>query len=272
MSPEAERRPNENEGAAPKSSATTTVTSLQPAAEVVATSTLTEAEAARLTTKIQLRLDTIANNTELVIPMIEAAKNGNAHTALGYRSWTEYVAHRFGGALARLGKGERLPLVELLADQGMSTRAIASVVGVSKSTVADDLSSSGHLTAEPVAGRDGKSYTRPAPRLEFHWLGEHLLPIVASDQVVIDSIAQDLQVMGLIRPILLAADGRIFDGRLRYLACLAANYEPHFEMLSPDLTGTELIDRWLSLNVIRQHLTEDQRAFVAVKLEREWSA
>ena len=51
MPPDAERRPNENEGAAPKSSATTTVTSLQPAVEVVATSTLTEAAATRLTTK-----------------------------------------------------------------------------------------------------------------------------------------------------------------------------------------------------------------------------
>lgn len=113
--------------------------------------TMTEQEAARLTTKIQRRLDMVADSIELVIPMIEAAKNGNAHQALGYQSWTAYVADKFGGTLARLGKSERLPFVELLADQGMSTRAIASVVGVSKSTVADDLSSSGHLTAEPVA-------------------------------------------------------------------------------------------------------------------------
>jgi len=233
---------------------------------------MTESEAARLTTKIQLRLDMIADSIELVIPMIAEAKAGNAHQALGYESWTAYVADKFGGVLARLTKSERLPFVELLADQGMSTRAIASVVGVSKSTVADDLSSSGHLTAEPVTGRDGKSYTRPTPRLEFHWLGERLLPIVASDQAVIDSIAQLLPEVGLISPILLAADGRIFDGRLRYLACLAANYEPHFEMLSPDLTGAELIDRWLSLNVVRQHLTEGQRVAVAVKLERERSA
>jgi len=127
------------------------------------------------------------------------------------------------------------------------------------------------ITSTKTTGIDGKSYTRPAPRLEFHWLGEQLLPIVASDQWVIDSIAQLLPEVGLIRPILLAADGRIFDGRLRYLACLAANHEPHFEMLSPDLTGTELIDHWLALNLIRQHLTEGQRACVAVKLERERS-
>ncbi len=270
MPPNAERRPGE--GAADKSAGETTGSSLQPAAKIPPTSPLTEPEAARLTTKIQLRLEVIADNSEAVIPMIEEAKNGDAHTALGYRSWTGYVADKFGGTLARLRKAERLPFVELLADQGMSTRAIAGVVGVSKSTVADDLSSSGHLTVEPVTGRDGKSYTRPAPRLEFHWLGEHLLPIVASDQVVIDSIAQHLRVMGLLKPILLATDGRIFDGRLRYLACLASGHEPHFEMLSPDLTGTELIDHWLALNVIRQHFTEGQRACVAVKLEREWSA
>ncbi len=43
---------------------------------------LTEPEAARLTTKIQLRLTTIADNVDAVIVLIEEAKNGNAHTAL----------------------------------------------------------------------------------------------------------------------------------------------------------------------------------------------
>ena len=125
------------------------------------------------------------------------------------------------------------------------------------------------VMADATADKFETAITEPAPRLEFHWLGEHLLPIVASDQVVIDSIAQSLPGVGLIQPILLAADGRIFDGRLRYLACLAANHEPHFEMLSPDLTGTDLFDRWWSLNVCRGHLTEAQRVSVAVELERE---
>ena len=100
---------------------------------------MTESEAARLTTKIQLRLGTIADSVELVVAMIEEARNGNAHTALGYRSWGEYVADKFGGTLGRLTKVQRLPLVELLASQGMSTRQIAPVVGAAFKTVARDL-------------------------------------------------------------------------------------------------------------------------------------
>ena len=101
--------------------------------------TLTEAEAARLTTKIQLRLTTIADNIEQVIPLIQRAHDTRAHHALGYRSWGEYVADKFGGTLGRLTKVQRLPLVELLASQGMSTRQIAPVVGAAFKTVARDL-------------------------------------------------------------------------------------------------------------------------------------
>jgi len=103
-----------------------------------------------------------------VLPMIEQAKAGNAHEALGYPSWTAYVKDKFGDALARLRKADRLPLVEMMADQGMSTRAIAVVVGVSKDTVARDLRAGvSHETPdEPVentsiTGLDGKTYTRP---------------------------------------------------------------------------------------------------------------
>ncbi len=163
--------------------------SLPPAAPDKA---LTEPEAARLTTKIQLRLGMIADSIDVVLPMIEEAKSGNAHEVLGYRSWTEYVSDKFGGTLTRVGKSERLPVVKLLAGQGMSTRAIASVVGVSKSQVAEDVSSSGHLPVEAtdnqldnqviteartngsnveqkiaannIDGIDGKSYTRPLRR------------------------------------------------------------------------------------------------------------
>lgn len=100
---------------------------------------LTPDEAERLTTRIRLRLDTIAENTEVVVTLIEEARAGAAHEALGYPSWPAYVADRFGGALTRLAKAERVPLVQMLSDQGMSTRAIAPVVGVSNKTVSLDL-------------------------------------------------------------------------------------------------------------------------------------
>lgn len=141
-----------------------------------------EAAAQRLTTKIQLRLDVIADNVEQVIPMITEAKAGSVHEVLGYRSWTEYVAEEFGGRLQRLARVDRRPLVQLLADQGMSTRAIAPILGVGKSTVARELAAgvpdgtpepkpvvgiaaAGDASAspepKPVVGIDGKTYTRP---------------------------------------------------------------------------------------------------------------
>jgi hypothetical protein len=129
--------PPDNERGRPVKAAPTVSTAIST--ETSLRHTMTEPEAARLTTKIQLRLDMIADSTELVIPMIEEAKNGSAHQVLGYPSWTAYVADNFGGVLARLTKSERLPFVELMADQGMSTRAIATVVGVSKDTVSRDL-------------------------------------------------------------------------------------------------------------------------------------
>ncbi len=209
---------------------------------------LTEPEAARLTTKIQLRLDMIADSTELVIPMIEEAKNGSAHQALGYQSWTAYVADKFGGTLARLGKSERLPVVELLAGQGMSTRSIASVVGVSNATVSRDLAGVTDVTPE-VVGVDGKTYTRPAPaqvgipatleaavtRLNeldaeitaytrpasqrpFHPIADRLIPMRSADDDLIDQMAASISELGLLNPITVLPDGSIIDGRLRYLA------------------------------------------------------
>lgn len=116
-----------------------TLTPLGDNPEYGALPVLTAEDAQRLVTKIELRLDTIADNIEAVLPLIEQAKDGNAHEALGYRSWPEFVAEKFGGRLARLGRAERMPLVQLLAEQGMSTRAIAPIVGVSKDTVSRDI-------------------------------------------------------------------------------------------------------------------------------------
>ncbi len=116
--------------------------------------------AERLTTRIRLCLDTIADNIEQVVPLIEEAKAANVHEALGYRSWTAYVSERFGGVLGRLDRSERRPLVLLLSEQGMSTRAIGSVVGASEGTVRNDLAGAQDYAPGPVTGIDGKTYVR----------------------------------------------------------------------------------------------------------------
>lgn len=62
----------------------------------------------------------------------------------------------------RLARSERQEMVQMLSAEGMSTRAIAPIVGASQRTVADDIeqvSKIAHL--DPVEGLDGKSYQRP---------------------------------------------------------------------------------------------------------------
>lgn len=64
----------------------------------------------------------------------------------------------------RLARDERRDMVQLLAAEGMSTRAIAPIVGVSNKTVHQDLASEvlPKVTPAPVAGLDGKTYQRKA--------------------------------------------------------------------------------------------------------------
>lgn len=102
---------------------------------------LTVAEATRLTTRIHLLLGPHLDQRDKLVSMVTEAREGDAHLALGYQSWTAYVSERFGDLLPRLARTERLPFVELMADEGMSTRAIAAVVHTSHQTVANDLKS-----------------------------------------------------------------------------------------------------------------------------------
>jgi hypothetical protein len=96
------------------------------------------AAAERRAERIRLRLDAIADNYATVMPMIREAIEKRDDLALGYRSPGEYVSDRFGGALTRLGVEVRREVVRELTEAGMTTRAIAPVVGVSNKTVSLD--------------------------------------------------------------------------------------------------------------------------------------
>lgn len=97
------------------------------------------AAAERRAERITLRLDSIAENYRAVMPMIREAIEKRDDIALGYRSPGEYVADRFGQSLANLGIQVRRAVVAELTEAGLSTRAIAPVVGVSNKTVHGDL-------------------------------------------------------------------------------------------------------------------------------------
>lgn len=141
-------------------------------------------DAERITLRISLKLGSLADTYEAVMPMIRDAIVRQAHAALGYPSPGAYISDRFGDSLSRLGAEMRRDVVSELSAAGMSTRAIASVVRVHHDTVASDRKAGvGNPTPEPkwvsatealafpkpepepakVVGLDGKTYTRPAP-------------------------------------------------------------------------------------------------------------
>lgn len=112
-------------------------------------------DAERRALKIGLRLDTIADNYEAVMPMIREALEEGDHATLGYRSPGEYLADRFGKALSRLPVIVRREFVGELTDAGLSTRAIAAVTGTSHETARkDQMAGVNTLTPEPAALTD----------------------------------------------------------------------------------------------------------------------
>ena len=99
--------------------------------------------------------------------LVEQARAGEAWRALGFESWPAYVLDVLEPI--RLPKPRRREVVGWLTGQGMSSRAIATVVDVDQKTVVNDrraiaTSSTGEETssAAAVAGLDGKAY--PARR------------------------------------------------------------------------------------------------------------
>jgi hypothetical protein len=106
-------------------------------------------------------------------------------------------------------------------------------------------------------------------RREFHPLTRILPPPEASEDVIA-SIAAALTAGANyldMRPITLDQDGRIVDGRLRYLACLRSGTEPVYETLGAHYTDTMILEFIRSKNSIRQHLTADQRAMILAACE-----
>lgn len=145
---------------------------------------LSEGEARRLTQQIQLLTGSIADQIDLVITLIAEAETGRAWEALGYPSWTAYCSQEFAGSLPRLDRQVRQQLVGSLTEAGMSSRAIAPIVGVSHMQVTRDQTASAvtNVTPDaadecdpdavivdaeiieeppkPITGRDGKSYRK----------------------------------------------------------------------------------------------------------------
>ncbi|MBS0231744.1 MAG: hypothetical protein JSS52_11385 [Proteobacteria bacterium] len=166
---------------------------------------LSPGEAQRLTQRIKLTASTIRDNLFKLRNLVDEAKNSNAWQVLGFPSWTAYLADTLADEPMRLGREERQELVGYLSGEGLSTRAIAPIVGVHHDTVASDIKNVapvGIPTPEPggsaqlpdeevtapvesapraVTGLDGKTYTRPTPK-----------PVVVTEEDSLDYDAKQI--------------------------------------------------------------------------------
>lgn len=97
-------------------------------------------------------------------------------------------------------------------------------------------------------------------RLEFHPVAE-IFPLIEGQEY--QQLVDDVRTHGLREPITLHPDGRIFDGRNRYRACVEAGVDPRTEKWAGDGDPLPFI---ISRNVHRRHLTESQRALVAARI------
>jgi hypothetical protein len=109
------------------------------------------------------------------------------------------------------------------------------------------------------------------PELELHPICA-LFPQLAEAEL--SELARDIKTLGQLEPILLY-EGKILDGRNRFLACKLAEVEPWFMPFDPakaKLTPEQLV---VSSNLRRRNLTPAQKAAIAVewaeRVEQDWS-
>ena len=161
---------------------------------LVARSSMSADDARRLTERIRLTAHSARDSIEKLHVLVAEAKDGNAHEALGYASWTAYLADVLGEEPLRLARDQRQELVGYLSGEGMSTRAIAPIVGVSKSTVQNwtDETPTRPATVTSLDGRL-RPATRPEPPAAVdHATGEVLDQPRTTNRRAITDTARDL--------------------------------------------------------------------------------
>lgn len=96
--------------------------------------------ARRITERIRVCASNAREALDKLPRLIDEAKELCADEVLGYPSWTAYLADVFGTEPLRLPRDRRQEIVAYLSGEGMSTRAIAPIVGVGVGTIHRDLS------------------------------------------------------------------------------------------------------------------------------------
>ena len=118
--------------------------------------TMGAAEARRLTTEAREQFRTASDHADRGWDLIEQAVKGGGHFDLGYKSPGEYLRAEFEGTLRGLEVETRRRAVQTMTDWGLSSRAIAPVVGITDRQVRYDnkVGSSSHLPQTSCATSD----------------------------------------------------------------------------------------------------------------------
>ncbi len=119
--------------------------------------------AERITERLRLQSTIFADSRNKIIELLHEAQDGDAARLLGYKSWTAYISDVFGEQPLRLEKDLRREFVKELSSEGMSTRAIAPIVGVDHATAVRDLQRG--AIAPPVESTSS-DYSVSAPDFE----------------------------------------------------------------------------------------------------------
>ena len=98
---------------------------------------------------------------------------------------------------------------------------------------------------------------------EYHELSTVFLSF--EDTQEFDGLVESIKKYGLFDNILMWK-GSIVDGRHRHKACLKAGVQPQYEYLPDDMPFNVVMDRVISSNLMRRHLTTGQRAMTAAAL------
>src|SRR5262245_40073189 len=100
----------------------------------------------------------------------------------------------------------------------------------------------------------------PPKKYDFHPLAD-LFPMLEDKSAAFEALVDDIRERRQQDPVWLY-EGKILDGRNRYLACQRLGREIQVK----DFTGADPIGFVLSANLHRRHLDESQRAMVGAKL------
>ena len=98
---------------------------------------------------------------------------------------------------------------------------------------------------------------------QVHELAKFFPPMEGEE---FEALCKDVKAHGLLNPIVLK-DDKILDGRNRAKACEKVGIKPTYE----EFKNGSALEFVISQNVLRRHLTADQKAFLAIELEARFA-